>query len=300
MSEMLRFDDRVVVVTGAGGGLGRAYALEFGRRGAKVVVNDLGGTVRGEGGGQSMADKVVDEIMDAGGTAVASYDSVEDGDKIVELALDAFGRIDVLVNNAGILRDRSFAKMTVEDWEAVYRVHLFGSFRTAHAAWPHMRNQQFGRIIMIASTSGIYGNFGQANYGAMKLGLYGLTNTLALEGAKRNIHTNAIAPTAGSRMTEGLMPPEVLAALKPELVAPLVTYLCHESCESNGGLYEVGAGWMAQQRWQRSEGVAFPLSTGYSVEDVAANWEKITDFSNATNPTAGPDVFLPIMGNLGT
>ena len=149
MSEMLRFDDRVVVVTGAGGGLGRAYALEFGRRGAKVVVNDLGGTVRGEGGGQSMADKVVDEIMDAGGTAVASYDSVEDGDKIVELALDAFGRIDVLVNNAGILRDRSFAKMTVEDWEAVYRVHLFGSFRTAHAAWPHMRNQQFGRIIMI-------------------------------------------------------------------------------------------------------------------------------------------------------
>ena len=299
MSE-LRFDDRVAIVTGAGGGLGRAYALELGRRGARVVVNDLGGTVRGEGGATSMADAVVDEIADAGGQAVANYDSVEHGDKIVQEALDAFGRIDIVINNAGILRDRSFHKMTDEDFEAVYKVHMYGSFKTTHAAWPHMRAQGYGRVIFVASTSGIYGNFGQANYGAMKLGLYGLANTLSIEGAPKGIHVNTIAPTAGSRMTEGLIPDDAHKALRPDLVAPLVGWLCHEDCQSNGGLFEVGGGWMSQLRWQRADGHAFSLSDGFSVEDVAANWDDVNGWGDATNPSFGETAFAPIFANLGS
>ena len=300
MNQAFSFNNRVAIVTGAGGGLGRAYALELARRGAKVVVNDLGGSVHGEGGGSSMADTVVDEIVDAGGTAVANYESVEQGEKIVQEAMDAFGRIDILINNAGILRDRSFAKMTVEEFEAVYRVHLFGSFKTTHAAWPYFRTQEYGRIIMVSSTSGIYGSFGQTNYSAMKLGLFGMAQTLALEGAKRNIHTNAIAPTAGSRMTEGLMPKEVTDALKPELVAPLVAYLCHEDCSVNGRLFEVGAGWMAETRWQRTQGHSFPLSDGFNTEDIAANWHKITDWTDSANPTVGDAVFAPMFANLNS
>ena len=228
MANELRFDDRVVVVTGAGNGLGRSHALLFASRGAKVVVNDLGGSHTGDGKGTGAADKVVEEIKAAGGEAVANYDSVEDGDKIIQTAMDSYGRVDVVVNNAGILRDVSFAKMTDADWDLVYRVHVRGAYAVTHAAWPHMRDQKYGRIVMTASAAGIYGNFGQANYAMAKLGVVGLANTLALEGHKRNILVNTIAPIAGSRMTETILPKELLDALKPEYVTPLVGYLAHE------------------------------------------------------------------------
>ena len=225
----LRFDGRVAIVTGAGGGLGRSHALLLASRGAKVVVNDLGGSFTGEGKSASAADKVVAEIKAAGGEAVANYDSVEDGDKIVKTAIDAFGRIDIIINNAGILRDVSFQKMTQNDWDLVYRVHVLGAFRVIHAAWNYMRDAGYGRIMNTSSASGIYGNFGQANYSMAKLGLHGFTQTLALEGKKRNIVVNTIAPIAGSRMTETVLPPALLEALKPEYVSPLVAKLVHES-----------------------------------------------------------------------
>ncbi|RXG57307.1 Peroxisomal multifunctional enzyme type 2 [Armadillidium vulgare] len=242
----VRFDDQVAIVTGAGGGLGRAYALLFASRGAKVVVNDLGGNPSGEGKDSRAADVVVNEIRNAGGIAVADYNSVEDGEKIVETALQNFGRIDILVNNAGILRDKSFARISDADWDLVHRVHLRGSFMVTRAAFPHMKQQKFGRIIMTASTSGIYGNFGQANYSAAKLGLLGLSNTVSIEGAKYDIHCNTIAPMGGTRLTEGIIPPDLFKELKPELVAPIVLWLCHKDCEDNGSLYEAGGGWYAK------------------------------------------------------
>lgn len=204
-SKQLRYDGRVVVVTGAGAGLGREYALLFASRGAKVVVNDLGGNFHGQGKSNA-ADKVVEEIRAAGGVAVPDYNSVVEGDKIVQTALENFGRIDVLVNNAGILRDRSLARISDEDWNLIHDVHLKGSFLTTRAAWPVMKKQNYGRIIMTSSNSGVYGNFGQANYSAAKLGLVGLANTVAIEGAKNNIQCNVIVPTAASRMTEGILP----------------------------------------------------------------------------------------------
>src|SRR5256885_12700173 len=187
MADELRFDGKVVVVTGAGQGLGRSHALLFARRGAKVVVNDLGGSHTGSGKSSAAADKVVAEIKELGGNAVANYDSVEDGDKIVKTAVDAFGRIDIVINNAGILRDTTFHKMTREDWDLIFKVHVLGAFRVTHAAWPLMREQGYGRIIFTTSAAGLYGNFGQANYSAAKLALVGLTQTLALEGDKKNI-----------------------------------------------------------------------------------------------------------------
>src|SRR5439155_10487339 len=216
----LSFDGRVAIVTGAGAGLGRSHALLLASRGAKVVVNDLGGSAHGGGKSSAAADAVVAEIKAAGGQAVANYDSVEDGAKIVQCALDSFGAIDIVVNNAGILRDTSFQKLTQEDWDLIYRVHVLGSFRVTHAAWGHMRDKAYGRIIFTASAAGIYGNFGQANYSMAKLGLVGLSNTLALEGQKKNIHVNTIAPIAGSRLTETVMPKELVDALKPEYVSP--------------------------------------------------------------------------------
>lgn len=285
MSAPLRFDGRVVLVTGAGGGLGRAYALAFAERGASVVVNDLGGDFKGHGKSSSAADKVVEEIRAKGGKAVANYDSVEAGEKLVQSALDAFGRIDILVNNAGILRDRSFVRISDDDWDIIHKVHLRGSFLVTRAAWNHMKNQNFGRIIMTSSAAGIYGNFGQANYSAAKLGLVGLANTLAIEGRKYNIHCNTIAPTAGSRLTQTVMPQDMLDAFKPEYVAPLVLWLCHESCKENGGLFEVGAGWIGKLHWERSLGaIVRQKNRPVTPEAVRNNWETICDFHNATKP----------------
>lgn len=309
MAEMLpavplRLDGKVALVTGAGGGLGRAYALLFAERGASVVVNDLGGDIKGEGKSSSAADRVVEEIRAKGGNAVASYDSVEEGEKIVQAALDTYGRIDIVVNNAGILRDRSFARTSDLDWDLIQRVHLRGSFKVTRAAWNHMKNQNYGRIIMTASTSGIYGNFGQANYSAAKLGLLGLSNTLAIEGQKYNIQCNTIAPTAGSRLTETVLPQELVDALKPEFIAPLVVWLCHESCQENGSLFEVGAGWIGKLRWERTLGaIVRQNNQQMTPEAVRDNWKQICDFDNATKPESGRDSIMTlheVLNKLGT
>jgi Dehydrogenases with different specificities (related to short-chain alcohol dehydrogenases) len=298
MSDALRFDGKVVIVTGAGGGIGRAHALLFAKHGAKVVVNDLGGSTHGEGANASAADRVVAEIREAGGTAIANHDSVTDGEKIVRQAVEAFGRIDVVVNNAGILRDKTFHKMEDADWDLVYKVHVEGAYKVTRAAWPFMREQGYGRVIFTSSTSGIYGNFGQSNYGMAKLGLYGLTRNLAIEGRKNNIFVNAIAPTGGTRMTEGLIPPQVFEALKPELVSPLVVYLGSEACQETSGLFEVGGGWIGKVRWERSLGVGFDPREGFSVEDVAANFAQICDFENAAHPKDNVEALREMMANL--
>ncbi|MFO0601035.1 MAG: SDR family NAD(P)-dependent oxidoreductase [Myxococcaceae bacterium] len=300
MADELRFDGKVVVITGAGAGLGRSHALFYGKRGAKVVVNDLGGSAHGAGKNSAAADKVVEEIKAAGGTAVANYDSVEDGDKVIKTAIDSFGRIDVLINNAGILRDVSFQKMTKEDWDLIMRVHVNGAFRCTHAAWPYMRDQGYGRIIFTASAAGIYGNFGQANYSTAKLGLVGFGYTLALEGEKKNIRVNTIAPVAASRLTETVMPKEMLENLKPEYVTPLVGWLTHDSCTETGGLFEVGAGFFGKLRWERTEGKIFKLGRDISPEAVRGAWDQITDFSKATHPKNINEALAPGMNNLSS
>ncbi len=294
----LRFDGRVAIVTGAGNGLGRQHALLLGSLGAKVVVNDLGGGAHGDGKSSSAADKVVEEIRAAGGEAVANYDSVENGTAIVKTAVDAFGTVDIVINNAGILRDVSFAKMTDGDWDLILKVHLTGSKSVSQAAWPIMREKGYGRIIMTTSAAGIYGNFGQANYSAAKLGLLGLSNTLAEEGRSKNIHVNTIAPIAASRLTETIMPPELLANLKPEMVSPLVAWLCHEDCQETKSVFEVGAGYISKLRWERTQGTSFPLGKAFSVDDVAKRWDKITDFTDAEHPANTQDSIGPILKNI--
>ncbi len=274
--------DRVIVVTGAGGGLGRDYALTLAREGASVVVNDLGGARDGTGAGSAMADHVVAEIKDAGGRAVANYDSVaepEGAENIIKTALDEFGKVDGVVSNAGILRDGTFHKMSFENWDAVLKVHLYGGYNVIRAAWPHFREQSFGRVVVATSTSGLFGNFGQANYGAAKLGLVGLINTLAQEGAKYNIKTNALAPIAATRMTEDILPPEVLQNLTPEYVAPVVAYLCTEEVPDTGSIFIVGGGKVQRTALFQNEGVTF--KTPPSVDDVAEHWAEIDDLSGA-------------------
>ncbi|MDF1562253.1 MAG: SDR family oxidoreductase [Deltaproteobacteria bacterium] len=281
----VRFDDKVVLVTGAGGGLGRSHALLFAKHGAKVVVNDLGGSLQGEGSGETPAQKVVEEIEAAGGKAVANYDSVSEqagAEAMVKAAVDTFGRLDVVINNAGILRDTSFKKMDHDAFDAVLNVHLKGSFNVTKAAWPLFLEQGYGRVIMTSSAAGLYGNFGQTNYAAAKAGLIGMGQTLAQEGAKYNIHTNIIAPFAKSRMTETILPPEVLEHLDPNLVSPLVAWLCSDECTSNGQVYEVGAGLVTRLRWARTGPFAVVAKEGLTPEQVRDNWETIESMEGHT------------------
>ena len=274
----IRFDGKVAIVTGAGGGLGRQHALELARRGARVVVNDLGGSVDGSGGGSEAAHAVVDEIKAFGGEAIANGSSVTDdagGARMVTLALDAWGRIDILVANAGVLRDKTFSKMEIADFEFVLGVHLMGTVKPSKAVWEIMRAQNYGRIVVTTSSSGLYGNFGQSNYGAAKLGIIGFMNTLKLEGQKNNIHVNAIAPVAATRMTENLMPPDILAHLKPEYVTPGVVFLCSDEAPT-GVCLTAGAGAFAMAHIVETEGV-YLGEKGLSVEEVRDSWSKITD-----------------------
>ncbi|MCD2194602.1 SDR family NAD(P)-dependent oxidoreductase [Actinomycetospora endophytica] len=275
-------EGRVVVVTGAGGGLGREYALLLARSGAKVVVNDLGGARDGSGEDHAAADTVVGEIRDAGGEAVANYDSVADeagGAAVVQAALDGFGRVDGVVANAGILRDAAFHKMTPEAWEAVLAVHLNGTFHTVRAAWPHFREQRHGRVVVAGSTSGIYGNFGQSNYGAAKGGMIALIRTLAFEGARYGILANAIAPIASTRMTADVAPPEVLEKLGPAHVAPVVGYLLSDECSDSGTVTVAGGGQIHQVAQFMTKGVTF--SEVPTLEQVGDRWNEITDLSGA-------------------
>ena len=282
------FKGRVAIVTGAGGGLGRQHALALAARGAKVLVNDLGGGVHGEGGSVSAAQAVVDEIRAAGGEALANGASVTDFAAVqamVQQAVDAWGRVDVLVNNAGILRDKSFAKMEMDDFRLVVEVHLMGAAHCCKAVWPHMAAQNYGRIVMTTSSTGLYGNFGQSNYGAAKLALVGLMQTLAIEGEKHNIRVNALAPTAATRMTEGLLPETVLALLQPEAVVPAMLVLAHDSAPTRTTLC-AGAGSFEAAHITMTEGLF--LGVGADVpEQLAARLDEVTARSGDQVPQSG-------------
>ena len=279
----INFEGQVAIVTGAGGGLGKQHALELGRRGAKVVVNDLGGSVDGSGGSASAAEQVAQEIRDNGGTAMSNDASVTDFEAVqamVDETVAKWGRIDILVNNAGILRDKTFSKLELENWHAVIDVHLTGSLNATKCVWPIMVEQKYGRIVMTTSTSGLFGNFGQANYGAAKLGLVGFMNTLRFEGAKYNVFSNAIAPIAATRMTVELPGFEDSAEkLAPELVTPAVVYLCSEKAP-NGRIIQAAGGryYSADVR----ENVGVDLGLGASVEDIEENINAILDMTNST------------------
>lgn len=278
--DRIRFDDRVAIVTGAGAGLGRIYALELAKRGAKVVVNDLGGARDGSGdGSQGPADQVVDEIQALGGQAVASYDSVatgEGGERIVNTALEAFGTVDILINNAGILHDKSFLKMTPQNWQLVLDVHLNGAYNVSRPAFAVMKAKSYGRILMTTSAAGLYGNFGQSNYAAAKMGLVGLMNTLKLEGERYHIKVNTIAPVAASRLTEDILPSELLENMKPELVAPMALYLVSEHCPVTGNIYNVGMGCISRAAVLTGSGTIVGNSGKIPTpEEVLAQWEKI-------------------------
>jgi NAD(P)-dependent dehydrogenase (short-subunit alcohol dehydrogenase family) len=277
----IRFDNRVAIVTGAGNGLGRAHALLLASRGARVVVNDPGGAVDGKGGDHAAADKVVAEIKAAGGQAVPNYDSVADpktAANIVKTAVASFGTIDIVVNNAGVLRDKTFHNMTVDDFDFVVKVHFLGTAYVTHAAWPIMRAKAYGRVVVTSSNSGIYGNFGQANYGGAKLAVVGFMNALRLEGQKYNVLVNALAPVAGTRMTESLMTPEMLARLDPAFVSPMVAYLCSEQCQRTGDIWSAGAGYFARIEYREAPGLRIE-GRAPTVEDVADNIDKIADLS---------------------
>ena len=300
----LRLDGRVAIVTGAGAGLGRTYALDLAGRGAKVVVNDLGGARDGTGSGTSAADEVVAEIKAGGGEAVANYDSVatpEGGENIVKAALEAYGRVDIVINNAGILRDKSLLKMEPAEWDAVMDVHLKGAYNVTRPAFAAMRENTYGRIVLTTSAAGLYGNFGQTNYSSAKMGLLGLMNTLKLEGDKYNIKVNTVAPVAGTRMTEDVMPPDLFEKLKPEFVSPLVLYLCSEGCQESGDVFNAGMGYFNRAAILTSPGVVVGDGvTPPTVEDIHRNFaavDLLTEGEEFTDAMAGltplMDAFSP-------
>lgn len=279
------FDGRVAVVTGAGHGLGRSYALAMGARGAKVVVNDIGGAIDGNGTSATPADAVVDEVRAAGGEAVANYDSVAERDSaagIVQTAIDNYGQVDIVINNAGIVRDKTFHKMSLDDYEFVVKVHLLGSVYVTHAAFPHMRDANYGRILMVSSNSGIYGNFGQTNYSAAKMGVVGFMNALKLEGARHNITVNALAPLAATRIAE---PSGIFNTYDPELVttdavAAMVTYLVSEDCTDSGNIIAATAGYYSRIQIVESEGVQVDPRAEISPEKISEMWPDIVDVRN--------------------
>lgn len=290
----LDFKDKVAIVTGSGNGIGKGYALELAKRGAKVVVNDLGGTVDGSGGSLSAADAVVQEIETAGGEAMANGANVakqEDVKAMVEATMEKWGRVDILINNAGILRDKSFGKMEWSDFEAVINVHLLGSALCAHSVFPIMKEQEFGRIVMTSSSSGLFGNFGQTNYAAAKMGVVGLMNTLKLEGAKYNVHTNSIAPTATTRMTEHLFPAEFAEKLDPKYIIPAVIFLASEKAP-NGEILEAGGGVVANTYVMETMGKYFGTDENFTAEAVANHWAEIADTTDARRLTQGGEVAI--------
>jgi len=278
------FTGRVAIVTGAGAGLGRCHALEFAKRGAKVVINDLGGARDGVGSDDAAANKVVEEIKALGGEAVPNYDNVatvEGGKNIVRTAIDVFGKVDILVNNAGILRDGAFHKMEEENWDAVVGVHLRGAYCVTKPAFINMRENGYGRIVITTSGAGLFGNFGQSNYASAKAGLAGLANVLKLEGAKYNIKTNVLIPVAASRLTEDVLPPDLFAKLKPDFITPLVLYMCSEQCEDSGVMINAALGYYSRSAVMTGPGAI--LSDGERIptpEEIMENWDKITSLEN--------------------
>ena len=296
MSE-ISFDGRVAIVTGAGGGLGRTYALDLAARGASVVVNDLGGSVDGKGGDDAAAQKVVDEIKSAGGEAVANYDSVstpEGGESIVKTAVDSFGKVDVVINNAGILRDKSFLKMEWADLQAVIDVHLMGAFYVSKPAFAVMKENGYGRFVFTASNA-TFGNFGQTNYSAAKMGLVGLSNTLAVEGARAGILSNVIMPVAKTRMTEELLG-EFANYLDPEFVTPMVTYLSSEACTTTHGAYSAAGGRYARVFWGLGQGWYAGQEGRPTAEDIQGNLEKIEDQEGYIVPGSTTDEIVALAG----
>ncbi|HEY5712824.1 MAG TPA: SDR family NAD(P)-dependent oxidoreductase [Allosphingosinicella sp.] len=292
----INFEGRVAIVTGAGGGLGRAYAIELARRGARVVVNDLGAARDGTGHSDA-ALEVVAEIEAAGGTAMSDGGNVTDAGQMAAMvarAKEAWGGVHVLINNAGILRDKSFAKMPIEDFRAVVDVHLIGSANATHAVWKLMQEQNYGRILMTASSTGLYGNFGQSNYAAAKLGLAGFARTLALEGARNNVKVNTIAPTAATRMTEDIFPPELLERFSPELVAPVALFLVSENAPT-GVILGAGAGVVQAANITLTRGVALDEATP---EAVAQNWAAITSREGEIVPLSGAEQAMTILQRL--
>ena len=278
----IRFDDRVAIVTGAGGGIGKEHALELARRGAKVVVNDLGGSVDGSGASDA-ANEVVDIIKSESGEAIANGASVTDLDAVKEMTnqtMEKWGRIDILVNNAGILRDKSFHKVTLEDFNLVMDVHFQGSLNCTHTIFPIMREQEYGRIVFTSSSSGVFGNFGQTNYGSAKMAMVGLMNTLKIEGQSKNVFANSITPVAYTRMTEGLIPEDFGKNLQPEFVTPAVIYLSSENAP-NGAIMAAGAGVFSRIFIHETMGVSLGMGEDMTPENIEANWDKISDMTDA-------------------
>jgi NAD(P)-dependent dehydrogenase (short-subunit alcohol dehydrogenase family) len=296
----IRFDDKVAIITGAGGGLGRSYALFLASRGAKVVVNDLGTTGNGAGRSGTLAQMVVDEIRTQGGEAVANLDSVADvkgAQRIVDDALRHFGTVDILINNAGILRDRTFLKMSLEDFELLLKVHLLGSVYITHAAFPIMKQKGYGRIVLTTSIAGLFGNYGQTNYSTAKMGIIGFMNSLKLEGEKYNILVNTVAPLAATRLAiqTGVFPEEILPLLKPELVTPLVAFLCSDKCQTSGDIISAGGGYFSKVQVVEGPGIRFDRGEEIAPETIAERYAEITNMEGAVPFKSVKDELMKVL-----